>query len=229
MRQFLFLPIVGIMLVLFFLLLTFMLPLLLFGVVGATLHRFGVPWYGFLFFLIVSLVGSTINLPLWKMRTDVPILVMRYAYFMGIPYPVPTVESRESHTMVCINLGGAIMPILLSLYLLAANPASIPLSLLAIIAISLSTFLISRPVQGLGIVVPGFIPPILTAIVALLIGGEYAPVVAYVGGTIGTLIGADLLHKNDIKKLGAASVSIGGAGTFDGVFLTGLIALLFAS
>lgn len=229
MRRFFFLPIVGVMLVLFFLLLIFMAPLLLFGIVGRTLEHFGVPWYGFLFFLFISLTGSTVNLPLWKMRTDVPILMMRYVYFMGIPYPLPTIESRESYTMVCINLGGAIMPTLLSLYLLGVNPSAIPLSLLAILVISILTFFISRPVQGLGIVVPGFIPPILTAIVALLLGGEYAPIVAYVGGTIGTLIGADLLHTNDIRKLGAANVSIGGAGTFDGIFLTGLIALVFAS
>ncbi|MEM4216616.1 MAG: DUF1614 domain-containing protein, partial [Candidatus Methanomethylicaceae archaeon] len=167
--------------------------------------------------------------PLWKIRTDVPVVIMRYAYFMGIPYPIPSIESRESYTMVCINLGGAIMPLILSFYLLLVNQVVVPASFLATLLISVVTYFISRPVQGLGIVVPGFIPPILTAIVALLVGGEYAPVVAYVGGTIGTLLGADLFHKNDFKKLGAASVSIGGAGTFDGIFLTGLIALLLAS
>ncbi len=104
-----------------------------------------------------------------------------------------------------------------------------PVSIFAAILISVLTYFLSKPVQGLGIVVPGFIPPVLTALIALLIGGDYAPVVAYVGGTIGTLLGADLFHKNDFKKLGAPSVSIGGAGTFDGIFLTGLIALLLAS
>ncbi len=229
MNRYFFLPIVGIILVLFFVIVLFMVPLILFGVVGKTLYRFGLPWYGFVLFLMASLVGSTINIPLWKMRTDVPVVIMRYAYFMGIPYPIPSIESRESYTTVSINLGGAVMPLLLSLYLLAANPVTFPISFLAIVVVSTITYFISRPVQGLGIVVPGFIPPILTALVALLIGGGYAPVVAYVGGTIGTLLGADLFHKNDIKKLGAPNVSIGGAGTFDGVFLTGLIALLLAS
>lgn len=229
MRRYLFLPIVGIMLALFFIVLIFMVPFLLFGIIGRTLNRFGLPWYGFLLFLTFSLIGSTINFPLWKIKTDVPVFVMRYAYFMGIPYPVPSIESRESYTTVCMNLGGAVLPLVLSLYLLLANPDAVPVSILAAILISVLTYFLSKPVQGLGIVVPGFIPPVLTALIALMIGGDYAPVVAYVGGTIGTLLGADLFHKNDFKKLGAPSVSIGGAGTFDGIFLTGLIALLLAS
>ncbi|MEM3365621.1 MAG: DUF1614 domain-containing protein [Candidatus Methanomethyliaceae archaeon] len=229
MRRFFFLPIVGAMLAVFLIVLVFMIPLVLFGIIGRTLYQFGLPWYGFLLFLMFSLMGSTVNVPIWKIRTDVPVVIMRYAYFMGIPYPIPSIESRESYTMVCINLGGAIMPLILSFYLLLVNQVVVPASFLATLLISVVTYFISRPVQGLGIVVPGFIPPILTAIVALLVGGEYAPVVAYVGGTIGTLLGADLFHKKDFKKLGATSVSIGGAGTFDGIFLTGLIALLLAS
>jgi uncharacterized membrane protein len=51
-------------------------------------------------------------------------------------------------------------------------------------------------------------------------------VVAYVSGTLGTLIGADLTNLHSIGKLGAPVASIGGAGTFDGVFLSGLIAVL---
>ncbi|MCQ5373897.1 MAG: DUF1614 domain-containing protein [Candidatus Methanomethylicia archaeon] len=229
MRRVFFLPIVGAMLAVFLIVLVFMVPLILFGIIGRTLHRFGLPWYGFLLFLIFSLMGSTVNVPLWKIRTDVPVIIMRYAYFMGIPYPIPSIESKESYTTVSINVGGAIMPLILSSYLLMVNSAAIPASFFAILSISMLTYFLSRPVQGLGIVVPGFIPPILTAIVALLVGGEYAPVVAYVGGTVGTLLGADLFHKGDFKKLGASNVSIGGAGTFDGIFLTGLIALLLAS
>jgi uncharacterized membrane protein len=51
-------------------------------------------------------------------------------------------------------------------------------------------------------------------------------VVAYVSGVLGTLIGADLSNLGVIPKLGAPIASIGGAGTFDGVFLSGIIAVL---
>jgi uncharacterized membrane protein len=49
---------------------------------------------------------------------------------------------------------------------------------------------------------------------------------AYVSGTLGTLIGADLTNLQDAGKFGAPVISIGGAGTFDGVFLSGIIAAL---
>jgi uncharacterized membrane protein len=49
-----------------------------------------------------------------------------------------------------------------------------------------------------------------------------------VGGTMGTLIGADILNLDKISSLGAPVASIGGAGTFDGIFLTGILAVLVA-
>ena len=52
---------------------------------------------------------------------------------------------------------------------------------------------------------------------------------AYISGSLGTLIGADLLNLDKLQGLGAPVASIGGAGTFDGVFLTGIAAVLIAS
>src|SRR5216684_2048830 len=57
---------------------------------------------------------------------------------------------------------------------------------------------------------------------------EYAPPLAYIGGSMGTLIGADLMNLDKITGLGAPVASIGGAGTFDGIFLTGILAVLLA-
>ncbi len=48
------------------------------------------------------------------------------------------------------------------------------------------------------------------------------------GGSLGVLIGADLLNLGKLQGLGAPVASIGGAGTFDGIFVTGLIAVLLA-
>ena len=53
-------------------------------------------------------------------------------------------------------------------------------------------------------------------------------VIAYVSGVLGTLIGADLTNLDRIANLGAPVASIGGAGIFDGVFLTGIVAVLLA-
>jgi uncharacterized membrane protein len=87
---------------------------------------------------------------------------------------------------------------------------------------------LAQVVPGVGIVVPILVPPLLAAGVALMLAYHRAPPVAYVSGTMGTLIGADLLNLGKVAHMGAPMVSIGGAGTFDGVFLTGILAGLLA-
>ncbi|MBM5805021.1 MAG: DUF1614 domain-containing protein [Candidatus Verstraetearchaeota archaeon] len=222
------LPVIGLVLMIFFIIVIFLAPFLFLGLVGRTLHQFGLGWFSFLSFLLVSLVGSTINLPIWRTTVERPVVSVRYVYYLGIPYPVPSAASRPSEALISINLGGAIMPIALSAYLLLRNSPAVVPSAVAVPIIAVIIFFLAKPVQGLGIITPMFIPPLISAIVAVIIGGGYAPVVAYVGGTVGTLVGADLLHINSIKSLGAANMSIGGAGTFDGIFLTGLLAVLLA-
>jgi uncharacterized membrane protein len=101
----------------------------------------------------------------------------------------------------------------------------------AIVALVVNRF--ARPVPGMGIATPMFIPPIVAALTALVLtgimtGGAYVDAVAFVSGVLGTLIGADLMNLNKLSTLGAPVASIGGAGTFDGVFLTGIVAVLLA-
>ncbi len=81
---------------------------------------------------------------------------------------------------------------------------------------------------GVGIAVPRLLPPLSAALAALLLVPQQAPLAAYVAGTMGTLVGADLLHLGKIRGLATPVASIGGAGTFDGVFLTGIIAVLLS-
>ncbi len=76
--------------------------------------------------------------------------------------------------------------------------------------------------------VPVFVPPLVAAATAILTARRAAPAVAYIGGSVGTLIGADLLNLGVVQGLGAPVASIGGAGTFDGIFLTGIVAVLLA-
>jgi uncharacterized membrane protein len=83
-------------------------------------------------------------------------------------------------------------------------------------------------VEGVGIAIPVFIPPLVAASTGLLLSPQHAPALAYIAGSLGTLIGADLLNLDKLHGLGAPVVSIGGAGTFDGIFLIGLIAVLLA-
>jgi uncharacterized membrane protein len=68
----------------------------------------------------------------------------------------------------------------------------------------------------------------ITAAVAMLLSREDAAPLAYIAGSLGTLIGADLTNLDKVPGLGAPVASIGGAGTFDGIFLTSILAVLIA-
>lgn len=144
-------------------------------------------------------------------------------------YRIPQVAYGQTVTLVAINLGGALIPTAVSIYLLSQSAQStLILSLIDIAIVALITKIIARPVKGVGIVTPALIAPIIAAVIALLLSPASAKTIAYTAGVIGTLIGADLVNLPKISKLGAPVASIGGAGTFDGVFLSGIIAVIIA-
>ncbi len=198
------------------------------GLISYAFEKVGVPPEALFSLLVVSWFGSWVNIPLARLRhaapaPEVETLVVR---FFGQRYVVPRMR-RPQETVVAINLGGAVVPTVLSFYLL--SQAQRPLAVLVATAIvSLVTHGFARPLRGVGIAVPIFIPPLTSALAALFLVPQQAPLAAYVAGTLGTLIGADLMNLHKVGRLGAPVVSIGGAGTFDGVFLTGIIAVLLA-
>jgi uncharacterized membrane protein len=89
--------------------------------------------------------------------------------------------------------------------------------------------MVAHPVRGLGIALPVFVPSLTAGIVAILLSRRHGAALAYISGSMGTLIGADLLNLGAIRRMGAPVTSIGGAGTFDGIFLAGILAVLIAS
>ena len=180
--------------------------------------------------LVVTLLGSFINIPLVKLKASVPMIKEEFVNFFGVTYRVPQVEYGYSVTVIAINVGGALIPTAVSVYLLATAPFMIMLySLVGVAIVALVTRLVARPVKGVGIVSPAFISPIAAALIAFVLSPNSPIAIAYVSGVLGTLIGADLLNLRKIPKLGAPVASIGGAGTFDGVFLSGIIAVILAA
>ena len=88
---------------------------------------------------------------------------------------------------------------------------------------------VARPVQGVGILLPGLVPTAVAAVLALLFAPHDAtPPVARVAGVAGPLIGADLPHLREIEQSAVGLASIGGAGTFDGIVLSGVVAACLA-
>jgi uncharacterized membrane protein len=179
--------------------------------------------------LMATLIGSFVNIPIFKLKTRIPMIRDEFVSWFGVTYRIPRVEYGETVTVLALNVGGALIPSAVSLYLLAKSPVStIFLSLIGVLFVAIITKIVARPVKGVGIATPAFIPPIAAAIVAFALMPSEPRIIAYVAGTLGTLIGADLLNLRKIPKLGAPVASIGGAGTFDGVFLSGIIAVLIA-
>ena len=203
--------------------------LIFFGAISIAFANVGFTPLTIFLILVCTLVGSFINIPLLKLRTTIPIIRDQYVSWFGVTFRIPQVEYGETITVVAINVGGALIPTAVSIYLLSKSSISmIILSLVGVLAVALVTHAIARPVKGVGIATPAFIPPIAAAVAALILAPAQPRTIAYVAGTLGTLIGADLLNLNKIPKLGAPVASIGGAGTFDGVFLSGIIAVLLA-
>jgi uncharacterized membrane protein len=175
--------------------------------------------------LILCLLGSYINIPV----AELPAEHMRTGQivdFFGSQYVVPVVIDRPS-TVIAVNLGGAVLPLILSVYLILKH-GLYGQSLLAVGVVALAVHLMAHLVPGVGIAVPIFIPPLITAIVAVSISRWRAGPLAYIAGSLGTLVGADLLNLDRIRGLEAPVASIGGAGKFDGIFLTGIVAVLLA-
>ncbi len=186
--------------------------------------------FAILIILVACLIGSFINIPLFRIRSKTPMVREEYVRWFGIPYRVPRVSYEETSTKVAINVGGALIPISMSIYLLSISSAStILLSFAGVLIVTVVTYLVARPVKGVGIVTPGLVSAIAAAFTAVVLSPAQPEIIAYVGGTLGTLIGADLLNLGKIPELGAPVASIGGAGTFDGVFLTGIIAVIIAT
>jgi uncharacterized membrane protein len=179
----------------------------------------------FFTWLFASLAGSYINLPIMRFSPE-QMTRLQEIPFYGVPYVIPTLETWPG-TILAVNVGGAIIPILLSLILIVKN-GLYRMAAWGIAIVSLACYVLAEPVQGLGIAIPVFYPPVIAAIVALLLSRQYAAPLAYACGSLGTLIGADLMNLGNIRGLGAPVMSIGGAGTFDGIFVTGLIAVLLA-
>jgi len=125
-----------------------------------------------------------------------------------------------------VNVGGAVIPLIVSIHLLAAHTGLLLVATVGSFITAILVHFMARKVRGVGIVTPALLPPVAAALIAYLLAPGSPAIVAYVSGTLGALIGADLTNLRGITKLGAPIASIGGAGTFDGVFLTGLVAVL---
>ena len=213
-----FLPVGCIIGILFLLALPVLFVIILFNLVAFSFDKLGMSPEITMFVLLATLFGSLINIPLTRRK----LTYIDYPAFFGL-FRV----RRAKATGLAINLGGAVVPMCVSVYLLTQVP-SLWQIFVATTLMAVSTKLLAKPIPGKGIILPMFIPPILAAVFALLIARQFAAPCAYIAGTLGTLLGADILNLHKFKNLHGVA-SIGGAGIFDGIFLVGIISVLLTA
>ena len=200
--------------------------LLYFQVLTVGFRRLGLTSGQVFLVIMASFFGSGINIPIKKLK-GTQSKKAGFPTFLGIRYRVPVRRRRE--TMLAVNVGGCVVPVLVSLYILARLPEILLPALICVGIASGIIYAISRPVEGVGVATPFFAPPLMSALLAIILSPEGAAApVAYVTGSLGTLLGADVYNLKAIARLGAPVASIGGAGTWDGIFLAGLLASLLA-
>ncbi|BAS28765.1 hypothetical protein LIP_2936 [Limnochorda pilosa] len=195
------------------------LMLIYFNLIATSFAALGLSPEAAFWLLVAVVLGSAVNIPIWRERVVQPGRARRLGFLLFYSEP-PVVSER----VLAVNLGGAVIPVLLALYLLQRAPLGPSLAGAAVMTVLAKA--LARPIYGRGIAMPLLLPPLAAAVLGIMLGGQNAAPVAYVSGVLGTLVGADLLNLGRIRTLGAQVVSIGGAGVRDGIFLVGMVAAL---
>lgn len=211
----------------------FLLPLLFLDLMTTALEHLGLPLPVAILLVLGIVVGGMVNVPVHRIeREEATTIDVRPMFgFHGIP---PLRFYSTHSTLLAVNLGGCVIPCAIAAYeigLLAVAGGRTLAGALVITAINVAVcYHLARPIEGIGIAMPALIPPLIAAFGSLLLieHAAHRPQAAFIAGTLGTLIGADLLHLRDIRLIRTPMASIGGAGTFDGIVLSGIVAAFIA-
>lgn len=209
-----------------------LLPFLFANMSLLALEKLGLSPTAALLAALGIILGGAINIPIRRIPREEVIALDPFVMFGAGRLWVRRVR-HAGYSVLAVNVGGCVIPTVLAVYeilQLAASQAPFALPRLTIaVAINVAVcWRVARPMQGVGIVMPALVPPLIAASAALLLLPESAPSTAFAAGVLGPLIGADLLHLKDVQRIAVGYASIGGAGTFDGIVLSGLIAAFLA-
>jgi uncharacterized membrane protein len=108
-----------------------------------------------MFLLFATLVGSIFNIPVAELPPE-RIVSHEVIQFFGMRYRVPVV-TQWAGTVIAVNVGGAVIPMLMSIYLFIKRELWVK-ALVATAVVALAIHWMAHPVPGLGIAVPIFMP-----------------------------------------------------------------------
>ena len=196
-----------------FILMLVLLPLVFGELMATSLGKLHLSPEMALLLMMAIIIGGFVNIPVKRITHERVVPTHPLAIFgLGGLWPEMVRERRE--TIIAVNFGGCVVPTGLAVYeLLHLSAAGAPalLALLVTAGVNIAVcYFVARPVQGVGILLPGLLPAAVAALLALLFApGDAAPV-AYIAGVAGPLIGADLMHLREIEQSAVGLASIGG-------------------
>ena len=204
----------------------------------AAVAQLGLPSDLALLALFGIFLGGAVNIPVKRVERHEELPVQPLAlYGFGRILPRLGFEPAgggpyRTYTTIAVNLGGCVIPVALAVYevvrIVGRGPATIGIAAGIAALDVLACYRLARPMPNVGIAMPALVPPVIAAVPSLLLVPDFAPPVAFVAGVLGPLVGADVLHLREIRTVPTGVASIGGAGTFDGIVLSGMIAALLA-
>jgi len=214
-----------------FILMLVLLPILFGELMVASLSKLHLSPEMALLAMVAIIIGGLVNIPVKRIAHQRLVPIHPLTVF-GLGGLWPQMRREHSETIIAVNFGGCVVPTGLAIYqllYLAAAGASTLLALLVAAGVNIAVcHFVARPVQGVGILLPGLVPAAVAAFLAVIFAPSDAAPVAYIAGVAGPLIGADLLHLREIEESAVGIASIGGAGTFDGIVLSGIVAAYLA-
>lgn len=216
------------------LLFLFLMPFILLDVMRSALERLHLSPPIAALAVLSIFVGGLFNIPIYRIsRTEGQIVDRMGAY--GLWGFAPLLQRVRRETVVALNVGGCVIPCLLAAWQVVHMAQTGSTAFPALIMVALANigvcFWTARPVEGIGIMMPGLVSPLVSVTATWFIVPFDSPhrvCVAFVAGVLGPLVGADIFHLKDITRVSTGMLSIGGAGTFDGIVLSGVLAAILA-
>jgi uncharacterized membrane protein len=209
-----------------------MMPFLLADAMVTALRELDIS-RGWAILLVIGIfLGGLFNIPVYR-RSRAEVVDYRPFSLYGIDRLAPRLIEQRPEQVIALNLGGCVIPlsiVVFELLRLARIDVSALYAVLGATGVTAAvSYLLARPVGGLGILLPALVPGVLAAVLANYLADAHVPVVAFCAGVLGPLIGADLLHLGKVTRRSAGLLSIGGAGSFDGIVISGFVATLLST
>ncbi len=191
-----------------------------FNLLSIGLERVGLSAEAASLVLLLAVAGSFVNIPLSKKK----VLIVEQPYFFGF------FKRRYAALQgISINVGGAIIPLILSSYFVFHLGSNLLGVVFAILCVTVISKISTKYIPGKGVALSPFLVAFFAVVISFLFAPGRVAQAAFVSGTLGVLLGADLLNLPKILTKGEAGMlCIGGAGVFDAVFLIGILSALIA-